>query len=229
MNWWIVILPASLLCLGVVGFFTLRFRQRYWRNLQRGLSMVPLKIHLPPISEDVEAKTRDQRDVVEENISKATILYNLLISTAQKKGFKTHYYGQQHFGFEIINEDGFTCFYAVAPQSLVPLLRQAVMSTYRGARLEEVEEYNLFKEETELEYVTGAELILKEHFAYPVATYLESRQDIMKVVLGALSELSAKESAGIQVLLRPARANWTKEAQAVSKKISDPEKGNNFF
>ena len=124
MNLAIFILIVAALAVIFTLFFLVRYKQRQTENLQRGLSMVPLKIHLPPISEDVEAKSRDEREVVEENISKATVLYNLLVSTAEKQGFKTSYYGQRHFSFEIIGEKGFVNLYAVAPKSLIPILRQ---------------------------------------------------------------------------------------------------------
>lgn len=59
---------------------------------------MPLLIHLPPSSDDVEAKGRDARDIADENISKAQVLYNIIASTAQK-GFKSKFYGQRHISF----------------------------------------------------------------------------------------------------------------------------------
>ncbi len=45
------------------------FREQ--KNYERGLKMVPLLIHLPPPSDDVEVGNRDIRDVTYETISKA--------------------------------------------------------------------------------------------------------------------------------------------------------------
>src|SRR3954467_666139 len=73
---------------------------REQKNYERGLKMVPLLIHLPPISSDTDDTGRDVRDMIDENISKAQILYNIVASTIQK-GFKSKFYGQRHFGFEI--------------------------------------------------------------------------------------------------------------------------------
>jgi hypothetical protein len=47
--------------------------------------MVPLLIHLPPLSEDIDSNGRDNRDIVEENISKAQIMYDIIASTVQKR------------------------------------------------------------------------------------------------------------------------------------------------
>ena len=200
-----------------VAFLLVRKRQRHNLNLRRGLSMVLLRIHLPPVSEDVDTKSRDGREVIDENLSKATALYNLLASVAEKKGFKTSYYGQEHVGFEIIAKGSSVHFYAAAPESLVPIVRQAITSTYKSARVEEAEEHNLFDPEIASESVAGGHLILKEHYAYPIATYVESRQDIMKSLLGSLSDLGERDGAGIQILLRPAGEQWTKAAQDVAK------------
>lgn len=69
------------------------------KNYERGLKMVPLKIHLPPTSDDIEGNGRDERDVTEEMISQAQVLYNIIASTATK-GFKSKVYGQRHLALE---------------------------------------------------------------------------------------------------------------------------------
>src|ERR1051325_1903932 len=76
-----------------------RKRIRIQKNYERGLKMVPLLIHLPPPSEDTAVAGRDLRDLVDENISKAQVIYNIISSTVQK-GFKASLYGQRHFAFE---------------------------------------------------------------------------------------------------------------------------------
>ena len=199
------------------AFLIIRRKQRYNTNLRRGLSMVALRIYLPPMSEDVDTKSRDSREVVDENLSKAASLYGLLTSIAEKKGFKTAYYGQEHIAFEIIAKGSSVCFYAAAPENLVPLIRQAITSTYKSARVEETEEHNLFDPEIAAESVVGGSLVLKENYAYPISTYVESRQDIMRPLLGALADLGEKDGAGVQLLLRPAHEQWTKAAQEVAK------------
>ena len=61
---------------------------------ERGLSMVPMLIHLPPASEDTEVNGRDVRDLVDENISKAQIIYNIIASTIEQS-FKNRFHGQR--------------------------------------------------------------------------------------------------------------------------------------
>src|SRR3954465_9164894 len=93
---------SVLLCVGgPIVYFQVSKIFREQKNFERGLKMVPLLIHLPPMSDDSDENGRDVRDVIEENISKAQILYSIIASTFQKN-FKNKFYGQRHFAFEII-------------------------------------------------------------------------------------------------------------------------------
>lgn len=128
---------------GVVAYMYYRKILREAKNYERGLKMVPLLIHLPPTSDDIEGGGRDARDVSEETISKAQVLYNIIASTATK-GFKSKFYGQRHIAFEIIAAKGVVNYYTAVPVALVPVVEQAITSAYPSARLEEVEEHNIF-------------------------------------------------------------------------------------
>ena len=220
----------GLLLVGLfVAFLLMRQHHRKTKNLERGLSMVTLRIFIPPISDDVDNKSRDERDVVEENIAKATSLYSLLVAIADKTGFKTGYYGQQHLGFEIVFEKGFVSFYIASPADQIAIVRQAVTSAYSAAKIQKVEEHNIFAKDIQLTDINAGYLELKKDFAYPIATYVESRQDIMKVLLGSLADLEEAEGACIQLLLRPASDDWIKTAKTVAKKLSKPDDDSGFF
>src|SRR5436309_1482217 len=98
----IPVIAVIVVIVGVAGYlFYLRSRKnlREAKNYERGLKMVPLLIHLPPSSDDIEVGGRDVRDVTEENISRAQIMYNIIASTAQS-GFRSKFYGQRHISFE---------------------------------------------------------------------------------------------------------------------------------
>lgn len=198
---------------------------REQKNYERGLKMVPLLIHLPPPSEDKESSGRDDREVVDENISKAQIMYGIIASTLQK-GFKSKFYGQRHFAFEIIGVKGFVRFYAAVPVAMVDVVKQAVISSYPSARLEEVAEHNIFSPVGKIAATTGGELTLKESYAYPIATYQDIKRDPIQSLLNALSELDKEDGVGIQILLRPADPRWRKRAsdEASKKRKGDGPK-----
>lgn len=199
-------------------FLQTRRQRREVKNYERGLKMVPLLIHLPPASEDTEGNGRDVRDVTDENISKAQIIYGIIASTIQK-GFKAKFYGQRHFAFEIVASKGFVYFYAAVPVTLVEVVKQAIVSAYPSARLEETTEHNIFNSVGKLSGTVGGQLNLKESYAYPIATFQDLKRDAMQALLNSLSTLDREDGAGIQILMRPADPVWRKNAiEAASKK-----------
>lgn len=220
MSGFIIALIVLLLVLAGVGAVIFFHARRLWReqkNYERSLKMVPLLIHLPPPSDDIEGGTRDVRDVTDETISKAEIVYNIIASTLQK-GFRSKFYGQRHFSFEIVAVKGFVYFYASVPMSMLDVVQQAVVSAYPTARLEEVSEHNIFSPVGKISGTMGGELTLKNEFAYPIATYRDLKRDALQSVLNALSTLGKEDGAGIQILIRPADPGWTKKAAAVASK-----------
>lgn len=202
-------------------------RARSSKNIERGLKMVNLIIYPPPYSEDIEVGGRDVRDVTEENISKAQMIYNIIASTLQK-GSTVRKYGQRHFSFEIIGSHGFVHFYAAVPVPMVDLVKQSVVSAYPSARLEEMPERNIFSPVGKLTGVVGGEMVLKEPFAYPIATYQDIKRDSIQALLNALSTLEKQDGVAVQMLLRPADPGWRKTVTTLAdkkKKGKDKKKG----
>lgn len=212
----VVLLIMAIIAAPII-FVQVRKVFREQKNFERGLKMVPLLIHLPPLSEDTDVGGRDARDVTEENISKAQIMYSIVASTMQK-GFKSKFYGQRHFAFEIVGSKGFVYYYAAVPISMVEIVKQAVVSAYPTARLEEVAEHNIFSPVGKVSGTIGGELTLKENFAYPIATYQDLKRDAMMSLLNSLSTLEKEDGVGIQILMRPAHEGWRKSASGMASK-----------
>jgi hypothetical protein len=218
MTFLVIILGTFLFLAMVIApiiYFQARRVLREQKNYERGLKMVTILIHLPPPSDDTDVGSRDIRDVTDENISRAEFIYSIVASTLQK-GFKRQFYGQRHVGFEIVCIQGFVNLYASVPVNLIEVVKQAVVSAYPSARMEEVADYNIFNKTGGITGVIGGELTLKEKFAYPIATYRDIKRDPMQSVLNALSALDKEDGAGIQFLIRPAKEGWTKEAKALA-------------
>ncbi len=203
---------------GSIAYIYYRRVLREAKNYERGLKMVPLLIHLPPLSDDTDIGGRDARDVTEETISKAQVLYNIIASTATK-GFKSKFYGQRHIAFEVVASKGVVNYYAAVPVALVSVVEQAITSAYPSARLEEVEEHNLFSDVGKITGTIGGELVLKKDYANPIATFQESKRDSMQSILNSLATLTKDDGAGIQILLRPAGDSWTKRALAIATRM----------
>lgn len=210
-----------MLFIGIAGAFAFsQYRKtlREAKNYERGLKMVSLYIHIPPSSDDLEGNGRDERDVTEEVLSQAQVMYNIIASTATK-GFKSKVYGQRHLSFEIVAHGGLVHYYAVVPTVLIDVVTQALSAAYPSARLEEVEERNIFNQAGKLSGTIGGEFTLKKNFVYPIATYQESKRDAARALLNALSSAKREDGIAVQLLLRPASEGWTKNSVAAANKI----------
>jgi hypothetical protein len=204
----------------IVVFTQYKRTLREAKNYERGLKMVPMFIHLPPASEDIEKGGRDERDLTDEVISEAQIMYNIIASTATK-GFKNKIYGQRHLSFEIVAKGGLVHYYTVVPIVLVDVIKQAIAAAYPSARLEEVSEHNIFSEAGKMSGVIGGEFTLKKKFVYPIATYQDTKRDAARSLLNALSAASREDGVAIQMLIRPANDGWVKASIAAAKKIKE--------
>lgn len=204
----------------VILFVLSQYRKslREAKNYERGLKMVSLYIHIPPASDDLETGGRDERDVTGEVLSEAQVMYNIIASTALK-GFKSRIYGQRHISFEVVSHEGLVHYYAVVPTVLIDVVKQAIASAYPSARLEEVQEHNIFSQVGKIKGTVGGEFTLKKHYAYPIATYEESKRDASRAILNALSSASREDGASIQILMRPTSESWTKNSMFESERI----------
>src|SRR5690606_8583063 len=188
------------------------------KNYERGLKLVPLLIHLPPSCEGIESGKRDERDLTDEIVSQAQVMYNIISSTATK-GFKSKIYGQRHLSFEIVAKNGLIYYYAVVPVVLLDVVRQAIEAAYPSARLEETKEENIFSQTGKLSGTIGGEFTLKRDFVYPIATYQETKRDAARAILNALSTASGDNGVAVQQLRRPAREGWTKVSEGAAGQI----------
>ncbi|MBR5027083.1 type IV secretory system conjugative DNA transfer family protein [Candidatus Saccharibacteria bacterium] len=196
---------------------SLRKRKKY----ERGLKMVPLLIHLPPTTDDIQQGGRDERDLTGEIVSQAQVMYSILASTLIK-GTNAKLYGQRHFSFEIIAKEGIIRYYAIVPAVLTETVRQAIQAAYPTARIEERMEENIFSKEGKLDGVSGAELSLKKNGYLPIATYEDTRRDASMAILNALSLVGKGEGAAVQILFRPANKKWSEPAK---KYVENTQKG----
>lgn len=213
-----------LFILGLAGgaYWAIAMRRslRESKNYERGLKMIPILIHLPPASEDInrEGNTRDQRDIIEEVLSQAQTMYNIISSTATK-GFKSSIYGQRHMSFEIVARDGLVFYYAVVPIVLVDVVKQAIAAAYPSARLEEVAEHTVFSKVGKSSGTIGGEFTLKKDFSQPISTYMESKRDASRALLNAISAVTREDGVGLQFLIRPAHTGWVSQARKKAEKI----------
>ncbi len=225
MGLWMVGLVVLAVIIVVVAFLWAAHlgKCRKLTSYERGLKMVPLLIHLPPSTDDIQGNGRDERDVTNETISQAQVMYSIIASTVEK-GFSIRVFGQKHLSFEIISSDNLIKYYAVVPSTMVETVKQAVISAYPTARLEETQVDNIFGTETTTGQIAGGELVLKKDFVYPISTYEDSQRDASLGILHALSSVKAGEGLAVQILLRPIEGDWTKISEERVQNLRDGKK-----
>ena len=221
----------------VITVVTVRFlrKKRKAKEYERSLKLIPMLIHLPPSTDDIQGGGRDERDVNDEAISQATIMYTIISSTLKKEGIKTHVYGQKYFSFEIVAVDGFVKYYAVVPAVLTETVKQAVLTSYPTARLEETDVEDIFSSDGMDEVanaqmaglgventVSGGELVMKKEVEYPIMTFQDMKWDAQLALLNAFSKVKKGEGMGLQVMFRPLPSSWTKNAE---QKITNIKSG----
>ena len=212
-----------LIVIGVIAWKIFAGAQRDKKNYARALKMVPMLIHLPPSTDDVQVGGRDERDVIGEQLSEAQVMYSIISSTVTK-GFKSKLYGQKHVSFEIVAHDGLIKYYAVVPAVLTETIKQAITASYPTARLEEVADPNFFNEHGKIEGVAGGELELKEDFWYPIASYEDTKRDASLGIINAMSTTKKGDGIAIQVMFRPTDGGWTKKSTERVQNIKDGKK-----
>jgi len=228
---WLWVIVVILTLIGVAAayiWFVKIKKQRDDKEIERGLKMVPMLIHLPPQTDDIQGNGRDERDVTNEAISSAQVMYSIIASTIES-GWKAKINGQKHVSFEMVVSNGFIKYYAVVPAVMTETVKQAVVSSYPTARLEEVDEENIFSKEGGISGVAGGELTLKKESAYPIATYEEMKWDGAVALLNALSNAKSNEGIGVQILFRPADDKWIKKSTGRVQEIRDGKKKSSGF
>lgn len=220
--WTLLIIGVSVMVLaGAVALLVARRRRE--KDYERGIKMVPMLIHLPPSTDDIQGGGRDERDVTNEALSQAQVMYSIISSTLTK-GLGTKIYGQRHLAFEIVACDGLIRYYTMVPAVISEIVKQAVISAYPTARLEEVEQESIFNESTSMAQVAGGELSLKKEFAYPIGTYEDTQRDASLAILNAMSVTKNGEGIVLQVLFRPTDGEWTKRSEDKVTEIRDGKK-----
>ncbi|MBQ3309655.1 ATP-binding protein [Candidatus Saccharibacteria bacterium] len=222
---WVVIVLIVLALVAMIAVIVSKKikAKREAKNLERGIKMVPMLIHLPPSTDDIQGGSRDERDVTNEALSQAQIMYSIIVSTL-KKGWKNKIYGQKHVSFEMIAADGLIKYYALVPAVITETVKQAVVSAYPTARLEETYAPNIFSKDGGVVGLSGGELTLKKEFVYPIATYEEMKWDAASGLLNALSAAKKGEGLAIQLMFRPAEPDWIKKSSERTQNIRNGNK-----
>lgn len=188
-------------------------------NRRRCLSMVFLKIRIPK-KESKEDKENDRESVgansdFKEHVGVMKQFFESLYAISDSK-WRGKLKGQDFLSFEYVVEDNQIDFYVVVPGDLKKLLEKQVTSYYPDTYIEEVEDYNLFQENSKTAFCY---MHTSEPFILPIRTYSRMNTDPLNNISNALSKLEPHEGAAIQIMVRPALNGWQAKGRAKAKDL----------
>ena len=197
----------------------IRLFTRLYLNRARSLNMVFLKIMIPK-KESKEDREQEQATYssgkdFKEILGEASHLYEALYSIYNSR-ISAYFIGQDYFSVEYAVIENQIYFYAVVPREFKTLFEKQITSFYPDSYVEQVEDYNLFKENSK---VAASTMYLNKHYMFPIQSYLHLKSDPLNNITNVLSKLGYDDGAAIQLMLRPAKDGWQKKGRAEAKAI----------
>lgn len=195
--------------IGLVGFLIYVWK-RYKAREEKSLEYILLQVAVPRNNE-TKIDAADQMFGSFDSLSKG--------------GWFAKYKAQPHISFEIVAKHGDIRFYVSVPEDLRDFVEKQIYGAYPGADINQVEEYNIFSENGNVEF---AGLKLRSADYLPIKTYRELPTDPLSSITSVLGKMQEGEGAVIQVIISPTKSKWKQLGQSfisqTKKQESDPEK-----
>ncbi len=174
-------------------------------------------IKLPKEKPEDDKKDFSVQQLIEE-IAKGETIFASIGGLKAQRGFNYWLFGRDdHFSFEIVALSNKISFYVVAPEKDSRYIEQQIHANYPEAVIEEVEDYNIFKPDSQ---IMAAYLKTQRDFVFPIKTYREMETDPMNSLINVLSKLDKDESLVIQYVVRSAIGSWHKRTRKVVENIN---------
>ncbi len=201
-----------LICVAIIALFIYMVFQWFkHRNREKyALDFVTLLVKLP---KDNEIK-----------IDAAEQMFTGLFAL-KKSGIFSFLSTEDIVSFEIVALHEEIGFYVSCSQKIQDLVEKQIYGAYPQARIQEVDERNIFSEGGRVEF---ASICLDKANFYPVQTYKDLPTDGLSLITSALSKMTEGEGAILQIIVQPEWSRWQKKGdkyiQNYKKKESDPDK-----
>lgn len=215
------LLNLTVLVLGILvaTFLVVLFYyvKRHWYHskviVPRTLDWVFLEIQMPKENTDQEQKPKTD----EEKKNLIAIAEQLFTTISAAGGeHKGLLHPKDYVSFEIACTEKKISFYINCPKHLQELIEKQVQAQYPAAFIEEIDGYNPFQPQGQIEAV---ELRPNKKYVYPVRTYKSMESDPLNALTNAMSKLSEDEGAAIQYILSPAGLSWQNKPRHMALEI----------
>ncbi|MBN2854539.1 type IV secretion system DNA-binding domain-containing protein, partial [Patescibacteria group bacterium] len=212
----ILVIAIFFLAFVVLVFLALQIMRRYLTK-NRYFKHKVFLVKLPKEKPEDGQNTFSAQQLIEE-VAKGETIFASIGGLKAQKGFKYWLFGRDdHFSFEVVALSNKIAFYVVVPEKDSRYIEQQIHANYPEAVIEEVEDYNIFKPDSQ---VAAAYLKTKRDFVFPIKTYREMETDPMNSLINVLSKLDKDESLVIQYVVRSAIGSWHGRIRKIVENIN---------
>ena len=220
--WGSVIMIGLLLAI----FFAAIYFIRRWKNFQRSLNLVFLRVLIP--KKDSKEDKEDQRDKekdFKETVGVMTQLLTNLHSMCSSR-LINKIIGQDFFSLEYVVAEGLIYFYVVIPRDFQVVAEKQITAFYPDAVVDKVPEYNIFEEKS---YQANTYRFLTKEYSYAIRTIQRLESDPLNAITNVFSKIGNDEGAAIQIMLRPVPNKWQKHGRKLADSIFIRKAQTNIF
>jgi hypothetical protein len=132
-----------------------------------------------------------------------------------------HWKGQPFISLEYAALAGEILFFVVCPRRIAPLIEKQITSFYPDTVIDEVEDYNIF---TEQSVVSARSVVAHHRYTHVFKTYQQLKSDPLNAITNAFSKLKSDEGAAVQFVLKPAKPGWQSALQKEAGELLNPKK-----
>lgn len=178
--------------------------------------LVPKKESREEKDADTDQFGKDYKEVIGVMDHLFQSLHSLYNNNASR-----HVSGQPFISMEYAALAGEILFFVVCPRSIAPLVEKQITSFYPDAIVDEVEDYNIF---TENSVVAAKSLFPSKPYTAVFKTYQQLKSDPLNAITNAFSKLKSDEGAAVQFVLRPATPGWQTKLQEEAANLINSNK-----
>lgn len=157
---------------------------------------VPRELH--PNEDDSRKSYQELLSVIEPFYANLNSIFDGSISRALV--------GQDHISLEIVAKNNMIYFYLGCPKAISANVIKNILAQYPNAEILEDKNYSIFPDKPLA--IDILNLGLNRRYILPIKTYKSIENDPLNAITNSLSNLSADESCGIQLLIRPTNGIW---------------------
>lgn len=215
---------VGLIVITVVVLYAVRGAMHRAQMIRGGkYANVTLMVTVPKFKNESEAKSDDNKQEIQEDISIAETFFSAFGGLKAQKGLKSWFFGRSDtMALEIVAYNKLITFYITLPQYMQQFVEQQLNAQYSDAMIEVVQDFNIFSPSGT---VVGGYLKFKRESLLPIKTYKDLETDPLNAITNALSKVPEGDGVAVQYVLRSARSSWRSLGKKVVKNM---QKGMTF-